>query len=645
MGKESAMVAVPPTVFEFGDFRVDPRKRLLTRRGGEVVALTPKHFDTLLYLVENAGEVLEKDRIMGAVWPRMVVEENNLNQAVSQLRRLLGDDGAEHRYILTVPRRGYRFVADVQVASPEEPASGEAPVRPPPPRWRLAAGAAVVAMAGVAFLAWKLYPGTPAAPPAVEKAALAPAPAVKSIAVLPFTNFSGAREDEFFSDGITEDMVTQLAQISGLKVISRTSIVEYKDSKKPLRQIARELGVTHILQGSVRRDESRFRINAQLIDPANEGHLWARSYDRDMKDVLAVQSEVTTEIASALKTRLLDPERDLLERRARSNPEAYILYRKGTHLMSLGKSTRADRLAARGYFERVAQMDPGSPLGYAGLAEYYSRSALWRDLDRATAFPRALEFAEKARAADESSAEAHLALAAIHAHGYWNWSEAEAFAKRAVELNPGLADAWVVYGTILTSNGRIQEALAAQQRAMSLDPINPQVAYALLFNLMNQGRCDLATRQARLNRELDTANFMYPIVFARCHEIAGEFREAIATFRLINRPWLPPHALDTLQSAVDAAINAGSPPSAVASVYWRTRLEWQKKIAGEQPDQAYFAAAVASQAGEPDLAFHYLNQAIDRRDRSLPGLKADYQFKAIRDDPRFAAALKRLNLS
>jgi TolB-like protein/DNA-binding winged helix-turn-helix (wHTH) protein/Tfp pilus assembly protein PilF len=638
------MVAVPQSVFEFGDFRIDPRKRLLTRRGGEVIALTPKHFDFLLYLVENAGEVLEKDRIMGAVWPRMVVEENNLNQAVSQLRRLLGDDGAEHRYILTVPRRGYRFVADVQVATPAGPDPGETPVLPQRPRWRLAIAATLVVLVGVALLAWRLSPGVPAVAPAADRTVLAGVPGDKSIAVLPFANFSGAREDEFFSDGITEDMVTQLAQISGLKVISRTSILEYKDSKKPLRQIARELGVAHILQGSVRRDESRFRINAQLIDAASEGHLWARSYDRDMKDVLAVQSEVATEIASALKGQLLGPEKEQLDRRARSNPEAYILYRRGKHLMDWGRGKKAEAQLALRYFERVAQMDPGSPLGYAGQADYYFRSAWFAEEDRAKAFARALELAEKARAADDSSAEAHLALAAIHAYGYWDWARAGAHAKRAVDLNPGLAEAWSTYGAMLAGSGRLEEADVPMRRAVSLDPMNSQVAYSLLFNFLNRGRCDLARQQARLNLEVDPGNFIYRVIFARCHEVAGEFRDAIAIFREMNRPWMPRAATDALQDAVDKAAAKQGSPAAVAAAYWRTRLEWQKKVALEQRDQNYFVAAVAAQAGERDQAFHYLNLAIDGRDRTLPGLKADYQFTSIRDDPRFAAALRRLNM-
>jgi TolB-like protein/DNA-binding winged helix-turn-helix (wHTH) protein/Tfp pilus assembly protein PilF len=637
------MSAAPQAVFEFGDFRVDSRKRLLTRRDGETVALTPKHFDALLYLVENAGEVLEKDRLMSAVWPGVVVEENNLNQTVSHLRRVLGDDGAERRYILTVPRRGYQFVADVVRATPS---TGPAPAQPARvvsrPRARLVA-ASLAGLAGIAVLAWIMVSPSSSGVPAAQKAAVAQAAGEKSIAVLPFANFSGAREDEYFSDGITEDMVTQLAQISGLKVISRASILQYKGTAKPLRDIARELGVAHVLQGSVRRDERRFRITAQLVDPAREGPVWARSYDRDIKDVLAVQSEVASEIAAALKTRLLGAEVEQLDRRARSNPEAYLLYRRGKHLMgSTYRILAEEGQLARTYFERVAAMDPGSPLGYAGQAEWHFRAAMSHDTaNRASAFARAKALAERALAADEASAEAHLALGAIHAHGFWDWPRAEASSKRAVELSPGSAETWAFHGAVLESQGRLEEAHDAKRRAMSLDPLNQEAVIGLAFTLINMGRCDLASRQARFNIELGSAPFHHKIVLARCHEVSGEFGDALEIYRELKRPWMPREAIDALQAAIDQS--AGD-ASSRAEAYWRTRLAWQKKISAEQPDQHYFTAAVASQAGDLDEAFRHLELAIDRRDRYLPSMKVDYQFKAIRGDPRFVAALRRVKL-
>ncbi len=661
------------TLLEFGDFRIDSRKRVLSRRDGEAMSLTPKQFDTLLYLVENAGDVLEKDRMMAAIWPGMIVEENNLNQAISHLRRVLGDDGAEHRYILTVPRRGYRFVADVRVpaepievvpvsSSPPPPeaarldlsasAGNAAPapaatvvkpdahhhatasdrhIWPATPRFRLAAaGAALIAIVALAVFAWRT--------PATDSAE----PNRKSIAVLPFSNFSGAREDEFFSEGITEDLVTQLAQISDLKVISRTSILAYKDSKKSLREIARELGVAHILQGSVRRSDTRFRITAQLIDPAKEGHLWAKSYDRDIKDVLAVQSEVTAEIAAALKTRLLEPEKDQLEKRARSNPEAYVLYRKGAHLISIGPyRTKEDRQRARAYFERVIEMDPASPLGYAGLATYHFRSALVGDASWAEAYARAEALSKKALAADDRSVEANLTLAAVYSRGYWDWKKAEPYAKRAVELNPGDAEVWDGYSrSLLMPTGRLEEALAAQRRAVSLDPLNGFIAFNLASLLHYMNRCDEAIRQAGLNLELDPNFWLQHIVVARCHESNGRFMEAIAAYRRVKRPWLPDSVLDELQAKVNSPAAKADP-----RVYWRTRLAWSKKYGETVQDQHYFTAVFAAQAGEIDDAFRYLNRAIDQRDRDASVTKVDPQLDPMRNDPRFASVLKRLNLN
>jgi TolB-like protein/DNA-binding winged helix-turn-helix (wHTH) protein len=628
----------------FGDFRIDPRKRVLARIDGELIPLTPKHFDTLLYLVENAGEVLDKGAMMAAIWPGMIVEENNLNQAISHLRRILGDDGAEHRYILTVPRRGYRFVADVvavddagsaasETIEPEsriDAPAGNRRIRSATRRWLQGAIAAGLLAGAVAIIVvWRM--------PTMDSGA----GNRKSIAVLPFVNFSGAKEDEFFSEGITEDLVTQLAQISDLKVISRTSILEYKDSKKQLRDIARELGVTHILQGSVRRGETRFRINAQLIDPAKEGHLWAKSYDREIKDVLAVQSEVTAEIAGALKSRLLEPERQLLEKRARNNPDAYVLYRKGIFLISLHPDrTREEWQRAREYFERVIELDPASPLGYAGLARFHFRSAMWGDAARDRAFALAETLAKKALAADERSVEANLVLAAIHSQVYWDWEKAEPFAKRAVELNPGDAEVWSGYAaSVLMPTGRLEEALVAQRRAVVLDPLNVPMAQTLASILMYLNRCDEASEQARINLELDSKFRFQHVVLARCHERNRRFREALAAWRIVKRPWLPDHVLDELQALVESPAAQADP-----AVYWRARFAWSRKYGETAPNQHYFTAVCAAQAGEIDEAFRYLKRSIDLRERDVVALKVDPQFDPLRKDPRFTLALGRLNL-
>ena len=651
-----------PSCLEFGDFRIDPRKRTLVRIGGETIALTPKHFDTLHYLVEHAGEVLEKDSLMSAIWPGVIVEENNLSQAISQLRRMLGDDGAEHRYILTVPRRGYRFVADVRKgrdaateAIVDTPTTNPSPVPtplPPPakpegsfpadlPRRSARRALSSIARARIAIatlaavllavlLTWKIIGN--------HNETLGGTPGEKSIAVMPFVNFSGDKADEFFSEGITEDMVTQLAQIAELKVISRTSILQYKDSKKPLREIARELGVAHILQGSVRRGGDRFRITAQLIDPAREGHLWAKSYDRDIKDVLAVQSEVTREIAAALKAKLLAPEREKLARHAKGNPESHLLYRRGIYLIGVHRDrTEADIRQAQKYFERVIETDPASPLGYAGLAAYHIRSIAWGYAAPAEGYARADELVKKALAADEGAAEAHTMLAYVRGHGHWDWKGAEASARRAIELNPGDADAWdTLRATVLEPTGRLDEALDAQRRAVSLDPRNSAMAHRLAFLLVYQRRFDDALKQARVNLELDPKYLNNYVVIARAHEGKGEFREALAAYRIPKWTFLPEDAI----AEIDAALATSG-----ADGYWRARRAWQQRYAAVQPEGLYFSAAMASQVGEFDNALRDLNRAIDLRNPFLIFSKIDPLLDPLRMHPRFASALARLNLN
>jgi TolB-like protein/Tfp pilus assembly protein PilF len=497
---------------------------------------------------------------------------------------------------------------------------------PPVRRRKWAAGAALMVVLAVAGGAWKTL--------VVDSGSSAG----KSIAVMPFVNFSGDKEDEFFSEGITEDLVTQLAQISELKVISRTSILQYKDSKKPLREIARELGVAHILQGSVRRGDNTFRITAQLIDPAKEGHLWAKSYDRDMKDVLAVQSEVTREIAAALRAKLLAPEREQLARHAKGNPESHLLYRRGIFLIGVHRErTEADIRQAQKYFERIIETDPASPLGYAGLAAYHIRSIAWGYATPAEGYTRADGLVKKALAADAQSAEAHTISAYVQGPGNWDWKKAEASARRAIELNPGDADAWdILRATALEPTGRLDEAVTAQRRAVLLDPRNAAMAHRLAFLFIYQRRYDEALKQARANLELDPKYLNNYVVIARAHEAKGEFAQALAAYRIPQWAFLPEEAIAEVEAALAKSGTEG---------YWRARLAWQRRYAAQQPEGNYFAAAMAAQAGDIDDAFSELNRAIDARNLFLIYTKIDPLFDPLRGDARFAAALQRLSLN
>lgn len=667
-------------MLEFENFRVDARKRLLTRADGEPVVLTPKLFDTLLYLVENAGEVLEKDRLMDAIWPGMIVEENNLSQAISNLRRILGDDGAVHRYIVTVPRRGYRFVATVRVAgepgphtdtvaetvrpassqtasSPTTSAMPEIPAATPAPDALAEKIVAYPAAAkpeerrkqrtpsgwGGRRLAWTGI-GLVIMVVAISGAGLwraqskgAGAGTARTIAVLPFSNPGGNKDDEFFGDGVTEDMVNQLAQISDLRVVSRTTSMLYKGSSKSVRDIARELGVAYILEGSVRRGENRFRINAELIDAERDQHLWARTYDRDNRDILAVQSEVATEIATALKARLLVSEKDQLEKRAHGNAEAYVEYLQGMYILrkriSLGKNPYDP---AEPHFRKVIKLDPTSPLGYVGMASYFISRARLGFVPPAENYAQAESFLLKALALDGESVDVHIKLAELRGPGQWNWPEAEKSAKRAIELNPGNALAWDTYRmAFLEPAGRLSEALVAQQRAVSLDPFNPPIVWRLaLLHAMN-GNCDEAVRLSRINLARDPTFTIHHTVIASCMERQGNFAAAIAENRLVEGYWTPKPFLDELEKALATQGEKG---------YRRSKLKFQAALAATRNDAWYFAASAAILAGERDEGFRYLDLAIKAYDRNVIQLKVDPEFESVRGDPRYLAALKRLHL-
>jgi TolB-like protein/DNA-binding winged helix-turn-helix (wHTH) protein/cytochrome c-type biogenesis protein CcmH/NrfG len=632
-------------VYVFGDFRADARRRVLARLDGEPLALTPKLFDTLLFLLQHAGEVLEKDRLMEALWPGLVVEENNLSQAISGLRKLLGDDGAEHRYIVTVPRRGYRFVADVN--ADHSPAAAEPPAAPPPP---LSSARPAAAAAGLP--AGRAHWGRPAALAglvalltAVAVAAwylrarpLEPAGAtVRTIAVLPFTNLGGAREDEFFGEGITEDMVTQLAQISDLRVTSRTSAARYKDSRQSAPEIARELGVDYILVGSVRRGDKRFRINAQLIDARRDENLWARTYDRGDQDILAVQSEVATEIATALKGRLLDSEVEQLARRAKGNPEAFVLYLRGRYILRYRVVNERDAFeGAAPLFRQVIALEPNSPLGYVGLANYHMQQARMSNADPHQSYAQADAYLAKALALDGKSVDALIQLAQLRGPAQWNWPEAEKATKRAIELEPQNANAWDAYRhTFLEPTGRLDEALAAQQRAVSLDPFNPYIAWRLAALHMRKGDCGEAMRLIHINIGRDPSYTVSHTLMVSCLESQGKFQEAIAENRLVKGYWLTDAFLDEQEQALRQQGEPG---------YRLSKLRHQVALAHTRNDSWYYAAMAAVQAGQHDDAFRYLNLAIDWVDRNVIYLKVDPEFAPVRGDPRYQAALKRLNL-
>src|SRR5438552_1300936 len=505
-------------VYEFGDFRLDAGKRLLWRADA-LVPLRPRVFETLLYLVEHHDTVLDKERLMEAVWPDSIVEENNLTQNISTLRRVFGETPGSHHYIVTVPGRGYRFVANVKLreayADPEprriqepaiEPAETETErvtsVSQPEHaatsrsfRPLLLATAAVLALSVAALFFWRGRaqnpPGAPSNIPSVRIVI-----SEKSIAVLPFANLSADKENEFFTEGVQDDILTALAKIADLKVISRTSVASYvAGPHRNLGEIERELGVADVLEGSVRRAGGKVRVTAQLIEMRTNTHLWAETYDRDLTDVFAIQSDIAQQIAAALKAKLAPEEKALLDARPSPSSEAYVLY-----LTALGT---ADEIAAEQLFMQATAIDPGFALAYAQASIRNSKISGSTSGDHRAPTAKARAQAEEAVRLSPTLGEAHMALGLCL---YWGDKKYDAALKEfevAAAASPNNAEIYIYVAGIHRRQGRWREAVASFERAMSLDPRNRAVAFNAGNNYLFMR--DWPAAAADYNRALEIA--------------------------------------------------------------------------------------------------------------------------------------------
>ena len=475
--------------YEFEGFRLDPAKRRLWK-GGVAVPLTARVFDTLLYLVEHHDAVLDKERLMEAVWPDSIVEENNLTQNISTLRRVFGETPGSHRFIVTVPGRGYRFVAAVKVAQDEDtPVSETEPAAAPAftePESRsretapgkrglipaLLAGILILSLAFVALFFWRGQSRNDPASPTASRISLPE----KSIAVLPFANLSDDKENAFFCEGVQDDILTALAKITDLKVISRTSVANYvAGPTRNLRQIGQELGVANILEGSVRRADGKVRVTAQLIDTRTNTHIWAETFDRDLRDVFAIQSEIAQQIATALQATFSAEEKARLDIRPTANSDAYALYLMARGRAGLPNGSRADDIAAEELYLQAIALDPGFALAYARVS--ILNTGMGTDHDDRERKVKARAQAEQALRLSPDLGEAHMALGLCLFWGEKNYAAALKEFDRAAASLPNNAEISGYRAGIYRRQGRWREAVAEFDRARILDPRNRQAAF------------------------------------------------------------------------------------------------------------------------------------------------------------------------
>lgn len=565
------MNASSASIYEFGDFRLDPANHLLSRRDGTPVPLTPRVFDTLLFLVEHQGTVLDKERLMAAVWPDSIVEENNLSQNISTLRRVFGETPASHGFIVTVPGRGYRFAPDVRTSGEatepqNEPRTDdskcvlsktlaealpaetklnaafreahEANSREPRNlRPILLSTLAVLALSiGVLFFWSNQSQNTGNARDKTATSAISE----KSIAVLPFENRSEDKANAYFADGIEDEILTRLSKIADLKVISRTSTQHYKSAPENLSQIGRQLGVAHILEGSVQKSGDAVRVNVQLIKAANDSHIWADTFDRKLTDIFDVESDIAKRIAESLRAKLTDRQEQELAVKPTKNPEAYDAYLRGLAFEARSHApswfTSADLvLEAIGFYERAVQLDPDFTLAWARLSRM-DAFLYFNPVDPTTAVrrgaaERALENAQKL---EPNSPETLLALGY---NQYWVLREYE-LAKttfgRVSKMLPSSSEVPRALGLISRREGHWDQSIAYFEQALTLDPRNGEllITAAETYGMLRQ----FATALKLYDQALDISPSDPDVMAGKAsiYQAQGNLRQAASLLSEIN---------------------------------------------------------------------------------------------------------------
>ena len=631
----------PPIRLGFGVFEVDLRAGQLTKRGLRL-RLQEQPFQVLAMLLEKPGELVTREELRSRLWPSTVVDfDHGLNKAISKIREALGDSVESPRFVETVARRGYRFLADVAVidtadgqreAAPDDLArpnpafvdlthAGALPKRSLGPyAWRLLGF--IFALVLTASLSWIFYFRNQSSPK------------ILSLAVLPLENVSGDASQDYFADGMTDELITHLAQISALRVVSRTSVMTYKGVRKPLAQIGGELNVDAVVEGSVLRSGERVRITAQLIRVPADKHVWAQSYEGDIRDTLALQNKVARAIVEQIRVTLNRHERAALEHAKAVNPEAFQAYLAGRYFWN--KRTGDGLKKAIDYFNQAIEKDPNYAQAYAGLADAYALSGDWEYgiLSPEDAFPKAKAAATKALALDDNLAEAHTSLAFVLDLYHWDWESAEREYKRAIALNPGYATAHHWYAWHLIVMGRNSEALAESRKAESLDPLSPIISADLADALCVAHLYDESVQQSRKTLEMHpyfaVAHYELGQAFAQKHmytEAIGELRRAIELSggntafdsKLAYAYAISGRTEEAIKIVKDLEVRQGRPSSTDPHI-----------------------ALIYVGLGDHDQAMSWLNKAYQARFN--PSILMRPAFDPLRSDGRFQNLLRRIGL-
>jgi TolB-like protein/DNA-binding winged helix-turn-helix (wHTH) protein/Tfp pilus assembly protein PilF len=641
-------------ILRFGVFEVD-LKACELRKHGFRLKLPEQPFQILTVLLEKPGEIITRDELRSRLWQgdTFVDFDHGLNNAVMKLREVLGDSSESPRFVETIPRRGYRFIAPVEeaffspslVASQEhEPHSGTGQELAPPhpiavalPEPRLAADRPRIFSSGlfvwgsvglaaalllVVALMWNRSRGSFNF-------------GTTSLVVLPMEDLSGDKEQEYFADGMTDELITNLAKIRSLRVISRSTAMAYKGTRRPLSEIARELKVDAVVEGTVLRVGSRVRITAELVQVSTDRHLWADTYESQIGDVLALQNRVSSAIVNEIRIKLTPEDRERLAKAPAIAPDAYEAYLKGRYYWN--KRTDENLTRAISYFEEATHTDPNYALAYAGLSDCYAiiSATIFGTMPSSVSAPKAKAAAQRALEIDSTLAEAETSLATVKFNYDWDWTGADAGFQRAIRLNPSYATAYQRYSLYLMAIGRTQDSFDKINKARELDPLSISINFSLGWRLYMARQYDRAIEQIQNALEMDPSYELSHLVAGQAYAQKGQFDLAVAE----------------LQKAVDLSHSTPMMVSALAHTYARSgnRKEAEKLLAQlfeeskRQYVSPYYFAIVYAGLGENEIAMDWLQKALADRSNGLVFLQVEPELDGLRANPRFIDLEKKLD--
>ena len=623
----------------FGIFEVDLRAGELRKRGLRV-RLQEQPFQVLAMLLEHAGQVVSREELQKKLWPAetFVDFDHGLNKAINKIREALGDSAESPRFVETVARRGYRFLADVRAADAVAVRSLEPAPQPHPAAdardrqvpggtlagftraWKMSTFVLLALLA--AFAAWKLYSGNH------------PSPFIRSLAVLPLESLSSDASQDYFADGMTDELISTLGQISALRVISRTSVMAYKHTRKSLPQIARELNVDAVVEGTVLRSGDQVRITAQLIEGAADRHVWSQSYQGELRDTLALQNNVARAIADQIRINVNPHEQAALRNATVVNPVAYESYLKGRYFWN--KRTANGLKAALAYFNEAVDEDSTYAQAYSGLADTYALLGDWQYavMTPKEALPKAKAAATKALELDSALGEAHNSLAFCLDGFDWDFDAAGKEFRRALELNPGYATAHHWYAWHLALLRRYDEAIVEMRRAENLDPLSLIINADLAELLALAHSYDESIRQSRKTIDMDPN-------FGLAHNHLGQ-------------AYLQKHLNDQAVAELQEAVKlSGGSPTCIANLARAYAGSGKRSEAvallGDLKSRSHPGQSLASEIaviyaslGDRDQAVSWLEKGYE--ERFNPGVLIRPGFDPLRSDPRFADLERRVGL-